>query len=198
MIPHRGSVTTRPSLLRRLRSAPLDQSAWAQFVARYGPLVYGWARRHRLQNADAEDVTQTVLLKVARSMPGFDYDPARSFRAWLYTLTRHARVNLLERSARDGEVAGLLQSANAWNDLAAQIDRIHERDVLREAMRRVKSRVDPKVWDAFRMTAIDELPSADVAARLGMQIANVYRARSTVQDMIRREGRAIDAKGDAP
>lgn len=111
------SITTRPSLLRRLRLAPTDHSAWAQFVARYGPLVYGWARRHRLQNADAEDVTQTVLLKVARSMPGFDYDPARSFRAWLYTLTRHARINLLERNARDGgvggQLAGLLQSANA-------------------------------------------------------------------------------------
>lgn len=65
-------------------------------------------------------------------------------------------------------------------------------------MRRVKNRVDPKLWDAFRLTAIDGLPSADVAALLGMQIANVYRARSTVQEMIRREGRAIDAKGDAP
>jgi len=59
--------TTHPSLLLRLRDARDDQ-AWSQFVDIYAPLVYGYARKHGLQDADAADVTQEVLRSVARSI----------------------------------------------------------------------------------------------------------------------------------
>ena len=81
---------TSASLLARLRQAPADQEAWAEFVDHYGPKVYGWCRHWRLQEADAQDVTQDLLLKLAGKMQDFAYDPARSFRAWLKTLARHA------------------------------------------------------------------------------------------------------------
>jgi RNA polymerase sigma-70 factor (ECF subfamily) len=47
---------TRVTLLVRLRNAH-DQDAWRQFVSIYAPVVYGYARRQGLQEADAEDVT---------------------------------------------------------------------------------------------------------------------------------------------
>jgi RNA polymerase sigma-70 factor (ECF subfamily) len=46
---------TRPSLLVRLRDAQ-DERAWGQFVDLYAPLVYDYARRHGLQDADAADL----------------------------------------------------------------------------------------------------------------------------------------------
>jgi DNA-directed RNA polymerase specialized sigma24 family protein len=51
----------------RVRS-PLDQAAWNEFVERYGRRIYGWCRQWGLQEADAEDVTQDVLLRLARKM----------------------------------------------------------------------------------------------------------------------------------
>src|SRR4051812_26981460 len=81
---------TSASLLLRLRTAPDDQALWGEFVDRYGPLIYGWCRRWKLQESDAEDVTQDVLLRLATRMREFRYDPSRSFRGWLKTLTRHA------------------------------------------------------------------------------------------------------------
>jgi DNA-directed RNA polymerase specialized sigma24 family protein len=69
-----GSPTTRPSLLVRLRDAR-DGQAWAQFVDLYAPLVYGFARKHGLQDADAADVTQDVLRSVAGAVDRLDYDP---------------------------------------------------------------------------------------------------------------------------
>ena len=68
---------TRASLLVRLRDDPGDQAAWALFVRRYGPMVGGWCRHWGLQPADADDVTQVVLLKLAGRLRGFTYDPAR-------------------------------------------------------------------------------------------------------------------------
>jgi RNA polymerase sigma-70 factor (ECF subfamily) len=83
------SPTTRPSLLVRIRD-PQDSQAWTQFVEVYAPLVYGFARKHGLQDADAADVTQDVLRAVAGAAGRLEYDPQRgSFRGWLLTIVRN-------------------------------------------------------------------------------------------------------------
>src|SRR5690242_3517340 len=79
---------TRPSLLVRLRD-PRDGAAWTEFVELYAPLVYGYARKQGLQDADAADLSQEVLGGVARSIGRLEYDPRRgSFRNWLFTIVR--------------------------------------------------------------------------------------------------------------
>ncbi len=89
------SATTRPSLLLRIRDAR-DAAAWSQFVELYAPLVYGFARKHGLQDADAADLTQDVLRAVARSARSLEYDPRRgTFRGWPFTIVRHKLRNLL-------------------------------------------------------------------------------------------------------
>src|SRR6185312_2007620 len=65
---HAEGSTTDVSLLLRLGRDPSDQAAWEQFVARYGAKIYAWCRDWRLQEADARDVTQTVLAKLAVQM----------------------------------------------------------------------------------------------------------------------------------
>src|SRR5262245_54432863 len=94
---------TSVTLLARLRQVPADQAAWARFTERYGRKVYAWCRQWNLQEADAEDVTQTVLIKLADKMRTFEYDPARSFRAWLKTVARNAWSDFW--SARKAAVA---------------------------------------------------------------------------------------------
>jgi RNA polymerase sigma factor (sigma-70 family) len=92
--------TTRASLLVRIRDCDDDQ-AWSQFVEIYAPLVYGFARRHGLQDADASDLTQDVLQSVARAARTLDYDPARgSFRGWLFTIVRNKLRDLVGRCGR--------------------------------------------------------------------------------------------------
>src|SRR5215468_6611690 len=81
---------TRVSILMALRNDPSDQAAWSAFVDRYGPQIHAWCRRWKLQEADAQDVTQMVLVKLVRQLPNFTYDPSRSFRGWLRTLTAHS------------------------------------------------------------------------------------------------------------
>src|SRR5437868_2059722 len=93
---------TSATLLGRQRQAPTDQAAWGEFVDRYGPRIYAWCRRWHLQEADAQDVTQAVLVRLAEKISTFDYDPGRSFRGWLKTLTRHARDDLRQAHQRHG------------------------------------------------------------------------------------------------
>ena len=58
---------------------PSDQAAWEEFVDRYGAKIYSWCRAWRLQDADAQDVTQAVLTKLAVQLRRFAYDPSQKF-----------------------------------------------------------------------------------------------------------------------
>src|SRR5205809_7722815 len=119
---------TRVSLLGRLRRDPTNQAVWDAFVEHYGGKIYAWCRRWSLQEADARDVTQNVLLKLAEKMRDFRYDPARSFRAWLKTVAQHAWSDFLKGRQRHPQGSGdtdrleMLHAVQARDDLLRQLD----------------------------------------------------------------------------
>ncbi len=184
---------TRITLLGRLRRDPTNQATWAEFVEHYGRKVYGWCRKWNLQDADAQDVTQNVLLKLAAKMRDFTYDPSRSFRAWLKTLTHHALSDFQESRRRPGLGSGdsavdqLLQNMAAGDDLVKHLEEEFDRELLQEAMHRVRLRVAPQTWQAFQLTALDGLSGAEAAARIPMAVAQVFVAKRRVQKMLREE-----------
>src|SRR5437763_10382272 len=95
---------TRASLLVRLRD-PQDEAAWREFVDLYAPLVYGYARKQGLQDADAADLSQEVLGSVAGAVGRMEYDPRRgAFRNWLFTVVRHKLSNW--RAAQGNRICG--------------------------------------------------------------------------------------------
>jgi RNA polymerase sigma-70 factor (ECF subfamily) len=192
-------ASTSMTLLGRLRQDSPDEEAWAEFVRRYGGQIHRWCRRWGLQEADAEDVTQTVLAKLAQKMPTFQYDPAGSFRGYVKALTHTAWARLLEGQQRPGGGSGsstvfdLLRSVEARADLLEHLRREFDQEALAEAMQRVQARVEPQTWEAFRLTALEGLPGAAAAERLGMKVASVFKARSRVQALLQQEIEAQDA-----
>jgi RNA polymerase sigma-70 factor (ECF subfamily) len=190
---------TSVSLLRRLRQSPIDQTAWSDFVARYGRRVYLWCRQWQLQDAEAEDVTQNVLMVLAEKLREFHYDPTGSFRAWLKTVSHHAwgkYVSTRQRPGRgtgDSDVHSQLQSVEARDDLAGRLEEEYDRELLDLAMLRVAGRVEPHTWQAFTLTALDGLSGAGAAARLGLPVAMVYVARSRVQKLVKDEIQRLEA-----
>jgi RNA polymerase sigma-70 factor (ECF subfamily) len=191
---------TRVTLLERLaRGGTPDQAAWAEFVDHYGRKIYRWCLRWNLQEADAEDVTQTVLLKLASRMKDFRYDPTRSFRAWLKTVTHHAWHDFVESGRRVGRGGG---SAGAWEqletveareDLVKVLEEQFDRELLEMAMQIVRLRVAPHNWKAFTLTAIDDVPAPEAARQLDMKVARVYAARSMIQQRIKDECERLEA-----
>ncbi len=69
-------LDTRATLLLRIRDLK-DRTAWSEFVALYTPLLYSYALKAGLQDADAADVAQEAMCDVVRSIREFEYDPAR-------------------------------------------------------------------------------------------------------------------------
>jgi RNA polymerase sigma-70 factor (ECF subfamily) len=196
--------STRVSILMALRKDPGDQSAWSAFVDRYGPQIHAWCLRCKLQDADAQDVTQMVMLRLVRNLPDFAYDPSRSFRGWLRTLTAHSWSDFIRdqvravRGTADPAVAGLLDTVKARVDLVRDLEETYDQELLELAMAEIRERVEEHTWEAFRLTAIEGTAAGEVAARLGIAVATVYRARHVVQGMLREAVTRLDSGEDAP
>lgn len=191
---------TSASLLARLGADPGDAGAWEEFVRRYGRQILHWCRHWRLQEADAEDVAQTVLLRVAKQMHAFRYDPARSFRAWLKTVAHAAWCDWLEaqkrqaRGSGDSRVLDLLGSVEARDDLLRTLDAEYDRELFEAAAAQVRLRVAPATWDAFRLTALEGQPAAVAAEQLGIKVATVFVAKGRVQKMLQECVQALEAR----
>jgi RNA polymerase sigma-70 factor (ECF subfamily) len=188
------SPTTRPSLLVRLRD-PGDRLAWAQFVEIYAPVVYGFARKHGLQDADAADVTQEVLRAVSVSAKKLEYDPGRgSFRGWLFTVARNKLRNFLGREKRPDQGSGHPDALNLLNqqpareeDQAAIWEQEYERRLFIWAADQVREDFQDSTWKAFWQTAVDGKSGKEVAATLGMTVAAVYLAKGRVMARLKEQ-----------
>jgi RNA polymerase sigma-70 factor (ECF subfamily) len=186
-----SSLRTSVSLLGRLQQEAPDPDAWPQFVRRYGPLLCRWCRSRGLQEADTEDVTQEVLVKLARRLRTFHYDRKQSFRSYLKTLAHYAWCDLLAdrknaaQGTGDSKVLHELNNLEARDDLAQRLAEEFDQELLEEAMREVQGLVEPHTWEAFRLTAQEGLSGAEVAERLHMTVTAVFKARSRVKQMLR-------------
>jgi RNA polymerase sigma factor (sigma-70 family) len=70
-----------------------DQSSWNRLVDRYTPLVLSVVRRHRLQGTDAEDVVQTVWLRLIEHLGGIRQPAA--LPGWIVTTARNECLHLI-------------------------------------------------------------------------------------------------------
>lgn len=190
--PDQANDKTSATLIGRLAATPGDSIAWGEFVGRYGPMIRLWCRSRGLQNADVDDVTQSVLMRIADRIRDFEYDANLSFRAWLKTLTHHAWYDFVQKENRNHTRTGAsvwpeLMTVEARDDLSGRLEREYDAELFEMAVFRVKLRVNDRTWKAFELSAIQQKPGADVAAELGMKVAHVYVAKGEVLKRLKEE-----------
>jgi RNA polymerase sigma-70 factor (ECF subfamily) len=201
--------STSAALLERLRLRPHDQAAWSKFVDLYGTTIFRWANERGLvSRADCEDVTQVVLLRIHEIMPAFRYDPSRSFRGLLRQITNHALLDCARRlrgkDRADGSdaTADLLLSEPAREDLVQRLERAYDLVAFEHACQLVRLRVDPQVWEAYRLALPvalggDGLSNEEAALRLGVDKVRIERAKHRFKVMLTEELSRLSGPNDA-
>jgi RNA polymerase sigma factor (sigma-70 family) len=182
---------TRLTLIGALR----EGLRWEEFVALYGRLILSWGRRFGLQDSDAENLRQEVLIRVWKGIGA--YDPARGrFRAWLYTCTRNAVANLLRDQPRErlaGDAPDVPAADRSSEDrsvdeaLCALEEEGFAREELQAAARRARDTVQPATWKAFLLFEFFELTAKEIAPRLHLTPAAVNQAVYRVRQLLQRE-----------
>jgi RNA polymerase sigma factor (sigma-70 family) len=162
-----------------------DKEAWDALVERYASLIWSTCRRYRLNDADAEDVGQSVWLQLVEHV-GAIRDPA-ALPGWLVTTTRRECARVLRPAHRDQPGEYLLDVAN----IAAQTGTTAEEQILaaeRHAALREALTDLPPSWQQLMtmLTADPPVPYAEISSRLGIAIGSIGPTRARCLDRIRR------------
>ena len=176
---------TRSSLLIRLRDSD-DHNAWSQFVDLYGPLVFAYCRRRGLQDCDAADIMQDVLLQVSRSICSLDYDPNRGrFRGWLTTILRSKLSAFWTTRRRHAN-----EQTHTFDDIAGEQDgdwlEACRQWVMELALRELREELSDDHWNAFEAVWLNDRPATSAASDCGRNVAWVYLVKSRALASLRR------------
>ena len=199
---------TRASLMLRLLD-PSDQQAWGQFVSIYEPLLLRMLRKRGLQDADARDVSQQIILAASQAIDRWQPDgqPA-SFRRWLFSIARRLALRFLQRAYR---VDGPSLRAKGGTDMLELLNRLPDPDpqtviafddeyrneLFDWAAKRIRGEFRESTWQAFWRSCVLNEPIALVAEELGMTAGNVYVARTRIIARLRHVIEDCEADRDA-
>ena len=164
-----------------------DGGAFDELAERHMPRTYARHRRAVFSDADAEDLTQRVMLSVAKAIPDWQKDNNKGgFRSWLYQIARNALISTLRTSRRDIAIGGsdFLERSQAIESPTGEIERLideeHHRSQLRTAAEVVRDEFHTSSWQAFWMTTLGELSVPEAAEKLQLSTGAVYAARSRI------------------
>ena len=184
-------LETRQSLIVRLKSEQ-NELAWRDFVCAYEGFLNQLVRRQGVPERHVPDITQQILLTIARSIDGWKDDGnAASFRRWLSTVSRNVVIRFMSRERKQaGGIGG--------SDLVAQLQNVedkpdeqhirryqHERIVW--AAELVRHEFLETSWRAFWATVIEERPVDEVALELNVSPGSIYMSRSRIMARIKKK-----------
>jgi RNA polymerase sigma-70 factor, ECF subfamily len=185
-------VRTPASLLERLKRTD-NQDAWREFVQLYVPMIHAWASRAGLDSDEAADLVQEVFLILVEKLREFQYDPQRSFRAWLKTVTLNKWRELARRRLPGMriEADGNLPAAESPDHFELLEESEYRKRVVRRAMQTVEGDFEPTTWRAWQATVVEGRPAKEVAAETGMTVNAVYLVKGRVLARLREEVRGL-------
>ncbi len=189
---------TRESLLAQIRS-PANREAWDDFAQIYRPVIYRLARRRGLQDADAQDLAQRVLMAVASAIGSYEKsNESVRFRHWLRRVARNAIVNALSRRPHDRAAGGttvqelLMEQPDHDPGSDTQIELEYRRELYLRAARMVRGDVEPDTWRAFEMTVVENRSIDEAAVELDKPVGTIYAARSRIMRRLREAVRELE------
>ncbi len=179
-------VTTSLTLLERLQNEQ-DIEAWQHFVDLYTPLVYRWVCRTGIPSHSTADLVQDIFVILLRSLPRFEYDPARSFGAWLRTTTLNRCRDHLRRRQHLTVTMSSETEPTAPDDLDGLFEEEYHTYLARRALDLMQTHFEFATWKACWETVVEGRRARDVAQELGISENAVYIARGRVLRRLRDE-----------
>lgn len=181
-------LPTRHTLLARLKDKS-DDLSWQAFFDRYARLIYSVAALSGLSHVESQEVVQETVLSVSKKIDQFRADPsAGSFKAWLRRLIQWRVLDQVRkrrpdapapsRPKRNEESTSTATEERipdpTGGDFEAIWDREWEQQVMRSALERLKTEVNPEHYQIFQKAKLEQKPVKTVAEAFGITEDQVY------------------------
>ena len=181
----RGSLPKEESALDEWVAAAArgDVRAWQELVDRYSPLLLGVLRRYRLERAEAEDVAQTVWLRLVEHL-GELREP-RALPMWICTTAGRECLRQLAVARRAVPRDPL---DDAWQTSLVEPDPVDdvERAQRREALLSALGELPEKQRRLLVLLATDPPPSySEISQRLGIAVGSIGPTRARALERLR-------------
>lgn len=177
-----SASSTSSSLIRQVQAD--EPEALNRLCSLYAPLVVVWCRQAGLQPADTADIVQDVFISVCQNIGNFRRStPGDSFRGWLWTIARNAVRLHLRKAGQQPLAAGGSQAQAAlqtWPEFFEGDADGQRHALLHRALQMLRLEFTETTWQAFWRTAVDRVPSSEVAAELGLSPGAVRQAKYAV------------------
>jgi RNA polymerase sigma-70 factor (ECF subfamily) len=159
-----------------------------EFVEIYEPAIYRYFRKSGLQDADARDLTQGLLIAINRQIARWELAKERgSFRGWLRRVARNQVINWVKSGQRRMIAWGGHDSQSIFDELATRecpesvvFDREVRRSLFQRATEVVRQEQSIKAWQAFWRIAVEGETLDVVSHELGMSRGAVKVAKCRV------------------
>jgi len=207
---HDPSIATRHTLLRRIKDWT-DEKSWDEFFNIYSKLIFEFARKAGLNEAEARDVVQETITTVAKQINQFQADGARgSFKSWLLQLARWRvadqmrkrldNLRVVEANANSGSQTSVLNRVPdpASLNLDALWNENWQRNIAEIALSRLKNQVDPAQYQMFHLHVIKEWRGRQVAEKLGVKTPQVYFASYKISRLLKNEIKRLSKRFEKP
>lgn len=189
---------TSVSLLGRACGDSTAES-WDRLAGIYSPLLRTWISRYQLQESDADDLLQEVLMTVARELPAFEHSGRTgAFRKWLRVILVHRLQNFWRVSKRTQVSASqssmldqLAQLEDDKSEASLLWDAEHDQHVVARLIELVRPRFETKTWEAFQRQMFRGEKGREIAVELGMTLKAVQLAKSRVLHALRTEAAGL-------
>jgi RNA polymerase sigma-70 factor (ECF subfamily) len=186
-----------------------DNESWRCFFDTYWKLIYNFAVQRGLSHQEAEEVVQDTVVAVAKSIPTFEYDPAKcAFKTWLLTVTRSKIANQFEKRRRHPMMAAASADDSGQTPLVERLSEDHvqpeletgwndewQKNLMDAAIHRLKRRVSIEQFQMFDLFVLKGWPARQVAKTLGVTVAHVYVAKHRLARLVQKEVAALEEKG---
>lgn len=170
-----------------------DQRAWDQLVTRYMPLVLSVVRRFGLSEKDAEDVSQTVWLRLVEHLDSIR-EP-KALPGWITTTTRNESLALIKVKQRAEPVDPMAGWLLDLDQNAPDVDNALLKAEWQQALRDGLAALDPGQRNLLLLLVAEPpLSYEEIGRTLDMPIGSIgptrirclkkLRATSPVQDFL--------------
>ncbi len=179
------------SLLDGLRQERED--AWARFVELWAPLIYASCRRRGFAPVDAEDISQSVLVRVYLGVSRFQRDGVGNrLRFWIAGILRNEVAEFCRQRARQPLMTGGSDYQFILNNLSApesdsDDDCFSPARLMARVLTVVRQDFHEKNWHAFELVEFERLSNEETGAKLGMSANAVRQATFRIRKRLREE-----------
>ncbi|MBI1791667.1 MAG: sigma-70 family RNA polymerase sigma factor [Acidobacteria bacterium] len=170
-----------------------EETAWEDLVRVHTRRVYGMCYRFTGKNAEAQDLTQEVFIRVFRSLRSYRSEEG-AFVTWLSRLTRNLLIDHYRRTKPERATDSIEEQLPMLEEslaLSARADGMLAGREASEVLQAGLARLSPELREAVILRDLQELEYKEMAAVLrvpeGTVKSRINRGRAELARVLRKQ-----------